>query len=120
MYRKALVITRNYSLQMILRSVFSKEYGYQAAANVMQALPLLKQDTDLVILDLDDNYEDGVDFIHHLQSSLLYQAPVLVLSSSDTATELETIYNDVKVFKKPFNPLQLLKAADLLFSAVAG
>lgn len=119
MYRKALVITPNYSLQFILRSVLSKSYQYNHAPNVLKAMPLLRQGVDLVVLDLDHNYEEGVDFLHHLQTSSLCHTPIILLSSGREAEELAALHQDVEFYRKPFNPLQLLKTADHLLSAVA-
>ncbi len=66
-------------------------------------------DISLIIIDTDLFEEDGYEFIENVNSSLLYQMPIVVLSSKEIDTMKETFSNLTinGFFKKPFSPLEL-------------
>ena len=72
----------------------------------------------LVIIDTDSFEEEAVEFIEYIKSSLLFQVPVIILTTNETAFIQQKLsqLNVNDSFVKPFNPLDLVKRVNHILS----
>ncbi|MEO6639178.1 MAG: response regulator [Ginsengibacter sp.] len=117
MNRQVLSVNGNTAMNYILKTGFSDKYEVTTVANVFEALQALRANEKIgvVILDIDYHTDECVDFIHHLNSSLLYSCPVILLGSSHNKEVAEHLgeHRDVREsFIKPFDPANLSKSID--------
>lgn len=108
-----LSINGNKPFNYILQSILSKDYYVSVVSDPITGLKHMKANgsISLVIIDIDSFEDEALDFIEHINSSLLYQIPIFVLTSNPV-TSIDQRYLDLKVshfFAKPFNPLDLAK-----------
>lgn len=109
-------INGNKPFNYILKTVLSDKYNVLLAADPISGLRLIKeqQKFDLILVDTDLFENDAIDFVMHVKSSVIYDKPVIVLTSSDLKL-LSSKFSRVKVdqiFVKPFNPVLLLQHID--------
>ena len=115
-----LSISGNKPFNYILQTVLSNDYYVIVASDPITGLKQMKMSGDikLVIIDTDSFEEEAVEFIEYIKSSLLFQVPVIVLTSNDTdfiQNKLSSLnLNDS--FVKPFNPLDLVKRVNQILS----
>jgi two-component system, OmpR family, alkaline phosphatase synthesis response regulator PhoP len=72
----------------------------------------VKNKPDLILLDLNLPYIDGIDIVDCLKrNNLLNEIPIIIISGTDEQNFQKAIsdINPVKVFKKPFIMGQLLQ-----------
>lgn len=101
-------------MNFLLQTIFEKDFQFLPADDPYQALQLLKgsRSVEAIIVDVDFQPQQNWEFIQHIKSSRLYQAPVIILSSGN-ADELKQkcINLDIdEIFFKPFNPVDLITA----------
>ena len=94
------------------------------AEGIFQGMHLLrqKQNIDLIIIDIDFQTKESIDFILHINSSKVYNKPVIVLSSiqNPKTNEAEIEAQVYDYFIKPFSPIDLLKSiSELTLTASA-
>jgi DNA-binding response OmpR family regulator len=108
-----LSINGNKPFNYILQSVLSKNYYVTIASDPITGLKQMKMSgkINLVIVDTDAFEEEGIEFIEYIKSSLLFQMPVIVLTSNETDAMKQKLFqlNVNNVFIKPFDPLMLVK-----------
>ncbi len=112
-----LSINGNTAMNYLLKTGFSDKYKVITVENVYEALQELKQNEKIgvILVDVDYQTEECVDFVQHLNSSTMYSCPVIILGSShnkEIAQELESIRDVRELFIKPFNPINLSKSID--------
>ncbi len=112
-----LSINGNMAMNYLLKTGFSDKYKVITVANVYEALQELKNNDkiDMILVDVDYQTEECVDFVQHLNSSTMYSLPVIILGSShnrEIAQKLESIRDVRELFIKPFNPINLSKSID--------
>lgn len=112
-----LSINGNTAMNYLLKTGFSDKYKVITVANVYEALRELKRNEkiEMILVDLDYQTDECVDFIQHLNSSTMYSCPVIILGSlhnKEIAEELEGIRDVRELFIKPFNPINLSKSID--------
>ncbi len=121
MNRNVLSINGNVAMNYLLKTGFSDKYKVITVANVFDALQELKRNEkiEMILVDIDHQTEECVDFVQHLNSSRLYSCSVIILGSSQNR-ELAKILSANKdvhdAFIKPFDPLNLSRSIDDLFS----
>lgn len=73
---------------------------------------------NLVIIDTDVFEEEGIEFIEYIKSSLLFQMPVIVLTSNETDAMKQKLFqlNVNDTFFKPFDPLMLVKRVNKILN----
>lgn len=117
MNKHVLSINGNTAMNYLLKTGFSDKYKVITVANVYEALQELKNNDkiDMILVDVDYQTEECVDFVQHLNSSTMYSLPVIILGSShnrEIAQKLESIRDVRELFIKPFNPINLSKSID--------
>lgn len=72
--------------QLVKERLLKEGYTVKEAGNGREGLDfLMKEDVDLIILDLIMPQIDGVTFLHHLHNSLMKKIPVILLTNLDHA-----------------------------------
>ena len=123
MRRSILSINGNKPFNYILKTVLSDKYNVFLAADPVSGLRMIKEQLSLslILIDTDLFEQDAIDFILHVKSSLIYDKPIIVLTSSDLnllLSRLSRIKLD-EIFLKPFNPVLLLQYIDKLLMPVS-
>lgn len=110
------VLSIGQSMNYLLKTVVSHQYGLITVDNVFRGMHLLKEnkEIDLVIVDIDFQTKEAIDLILHIHSSRLYTQHVFALYSpqhykANESTLKHCVYEH---FKKPFNPIEIVKAID--------
>lgn len=118
-----LSISSNQAMNYLLKTVLEKKAEVTAASDVFEGLLALKKNPkiDVVIIDIDNQLKEGMDFIFHLKSSWLFYRPVIVLTShrEPEVTERLIEANVYEYFTKPFSPLELIQSIEELISSNA-
>ncbi len=108
-----LSINGNKPFNYILQTVLSKDHYVTVASDPITGLKQMKSsgNISLVIIDTDSFEEEAVEFIEYIKSSLLFQVPIIVLTTNETAFIQQKLsqLNVNDSFVKPFNPLDLVK-----------
>ena len=103
-------------MNFLVQTVLSPKYHLLPVVDVYQAMGELKRrdKVELLIIDIDYHTQENWDFIRHIKTSGLYQdTRIIVLSSDESPENIEALLSgDIKVFHKPFSPLQLVKDID--------
>ena len=75
-----------------------------------------KKDIGLVIVDIDYQTKEVLDFISHINSSKLYKKPLIILSNSQREKLHKPLIEHFiyGYFIKPFNPIELVKTINEL------
>jgi DNA-binding response OmpR family regulator len=115
-----LSINGNKPFNYILQTVLSKDHYVTVASDPITGLKQMKVNSEisLVIIDTDSFEEEGVEFIDYIKSSLLFQVPIIALTSNKTdfIQEKFSQLNVNHFFVKPFNPLDLVKKVNQILS----
>lgn len=98
-------------MNLVLKNVFSASTGFYPAQDVYGGFNLLKQipAINLIIIDLDENCSDCLDFILFITSSKVYKREIVILLSSSNIEKVSKIkeIESVKIYTKPFSPIRL-------------
>ncbi len=115
-----LSINGNKPFNYILQTVLSKDHYVTVASDPITGLKQMKSsgNISLVIIDTDSFEEEAVEFIEYIKSSLLFQVPVIILTTNETAFIQQKLsqLNVNDSFVKPFNPLDLVKRVNHILS----
>jgi DNA-binding NtrC family response regulator len=118
MRRNILIISHNQAMSYLLQTVIGNKHKLVITEDVFQGMHQLKhkQNINLIIIDIDHQTKESIDFIQHINSSKLYNKPVIVLSDVQNQKLNEavieaTVYD---YFIKPFSPIELKKSIDKL------
>lgn len=115
MARKMLSINSNRSMNYLLKTITGVSYDVITAEDTVEAMSSLKtigEEIECILIDIDYQTEQNLDFIQHLKDSFLYQCPVIVLCSDKEIFDRDKLANVECVFYKPFDPLDLKKEID--------
>lgn len=110
-------------MNFLVQTVLSPRYNLVPVSDVYQGMGELKrsEDIDLIIVDLDYQTQENLDFIQHIKTSGLYQEKaVIVLMSKDKwqSGKSESSRFD-KCFYKPFSPEEMVRSIDeLMYSRI--
>src|SRR5215510_8858795 len=118
MNRTILSVNGNKPMNYLLQTVLSTRYDFIPVDDVFAAMNQLKRkaEIELIIIDVDYSTQENWDFIQHINTSGLYQKPVIVLTS-DKSKRMDARMTTEKVhdfFFKPFSPPDLLRTIDRL------
>lgn len=107
-------------MNFILQTVLSGQYEFIAVKDVFKGMDELRRNEDikLIIIDVDYSVQECWDFIHHINSSGLYQRPLIVLASEKVKKmddQMTDVYVNDYVYK-PFNPPYLVRTIEKLLS----
>jgi two-component system, chemotaxis family, chemotaxis protein CheY len=118
MIKNILSIGQNKAMNYLLETVLSRQYQLYLAEDVFKGMHVLKtkQGIHLVVIDVDYQTKEGIDFIFHINSSKIYKKPLIVLSSiqNKKIDEFKMEGNVYDHFIKPFSPMMLLNSIDRL------
>ncbi|MBE7171066.1 MAG: hypothetical protein INR73_10780 [Williamsia sp.] len=110
------VLSIGQSMNYLLETVLSDAYDLITVENVFHGMHLLKENKniDLIIVDIDFQTKEAIDLILHIHSSRLYKQPIFALFSTSNYKAHEGVLKRCvyEHFKKPFNPIDLVKAID--------
>lgn len=114
MARRILSISNNRSMNYVLKTTVVDKYRVTTVQDAFQAMTVLKDKKDIqcILIDIDYQTEQNINFIQHLKNSYLYQYPIIVLSSSKEIDDSIMNANVHDVFIKPFHPSELKKSID--------
>ncbi|HRO73819.1 MAG TPA: response regulator [Saprospiraceae bacterium] len=122
MKKKVLCIEQNHSLGFVIKTVLSESFLVKVVPNAFDAMDeLIKDDTNCIILAVEKENKQSLNFLQHLRSSsLLKNTPVVVISDYDDnfLREICQQSNISKIYRKPFDPLRLLDTVQSLCSTV--
>lgn len=122
MKKKVLCIEQNHSLGFVIKTVLSESFLVKVVPNAFDAMDeLIKDEMDCIILALEKENRQSLNFLQHLRSSsLLENIPAVVISDYEDQQlrEICRLNNISKIYKKPFDPLRLLETVKNLCSTV--
>jgi CheY-like chemotaxis protein len=114
MSKSILSVNGNKAMNYLLHTILTKEYGFIPAADVFQAVHMIRNNENIcaLIVDLDFHPQQAWDFIEHVKSSKMFKLPIIVLTTenNDTLRQKCYEYEVDEIFFKPFNPLDLIAA----------
>ncbi len=118
MRRNILIISHNQAMSYLLQTVIGNIHKLVITEDVFQGMHQLKhkQNINLIIIDIDYQTKESIDFIQHINSSKLYNKPVIVLSNVQNKKSNEAVIETIvfKYFIKPFSPIELIHGIDKL------
>jgi response regulator RpfG family c-di-GMP phosphodiesterase len=110
--RAVLSINSNSSMNLVLKNIFNRGFVFYPAPDVYAGFALLKKikEIDLIVIDLDENCKDCLDFIYFINSSKMYKRKLVVLGCKDQLTKLNFLKQSetVQILLKPFSPSLLV------------
>ena len=119
MSRKILSINANKSMNFLLQTV-SSSYDFELipTVNMIEGITEIKRNkgVELVIVDLDFNTDENLDFISHITNSWLYRCPVMILTTNPAFVDHFSNQESCAVFLKPFSPSHLMETIDKMAS----
>ena len=122
MRMSVLSINGNKPFNYIIQTVLSKDFNVIVAHDPINGLKQMKSSgrISLVIVDIDSSEEDAFEFVEYIQSSVLFQVPIILLTSYKTDFLQEKIskLNVNHFFVKPFNPLDLVNRVSQILSSI--
>lgn len=108
------ILSVGQSMNYLLDTVLSDSYKLITVDDVFHGMHFLKEANaiDLIIVDIDYQTKQTIDFILHIHTSKLYKQRVFALLSTDNLKSHETVLKSCvhEYFVKPFNPMTLVKA----------
>lgn len=109
-----LSIGHNKGMNNVISTIVANSYQIVTSDNVFYAMQLLKDKPAiaLIIIDIDSQTKESVEFIRHISSSKVYCKPCIVFSNLQSRNEIEAIVQ-TKLhdhFLKPFDPMELVKS----------
>jgi DNA-binding response OmpR family regulator len=101
-------------MNYVLKTVLAEKYNLICVQDAFQGMSVLKEKKNIqcILVDIDYQTEQNIDFIQHLKNSFLYQCFIIVLSSTKEIDDSIMNANVHDVFIKPFNPSELKKSID--------
>lgn len=118
MAKTILIVSGSTAMNYLLQTVLKKEYEIISVSDVFQAMQHLRKNKLIktILIDLDFQMQHGWELIEHIKSSRLFQLPVIVLSTDKNDTLKKKCYDfEVdEIFIKPFNPLDLITAINMI------
>lgn len=112
MLRNVLCIGHNKAMNYLIVTVLGNLYTLLIVEDVFHGMNILKQkhDIHLIIIDIDYQTKENIDFILHIKSSKLYNKPLIVLLSVQNQKANKSVieHSAYHYFEKPFNPIDLV------------
>lgn len=119
MSKRILSVNENKPMNYLLQTVLFHKYWLICVNDVFNGMYEIRNSKriDLIIVDLDYQKKENLDFINHIKTSSLYNVPLVILASEDNQTVVENLSLTItidKYFVKPFNPIDLSHSIDQL------
>jgi two-component SAPR family response regulator len=119
MRKVVLSISALKAMNFLFETVIAPKHSIIPVQNAMYGMQVLRTRpvVDVVIVDLDYDTQENVEFINHIKTSRLYSGcKVIALSSMRESALSEFENNNVidRVFSKPFSPEILLEFINCL------
>jgi len=106
-----LSINTSDSMNRILETLFQTHYQFYSVGDVYAAFKLIQQLTHIkgIIIDLEENCKDCLEFIGFIQSSKIYKKELLLLCKEHQVEQMRILHDqyNLRTYQKPFNPQQL-------------
>ncbi|HTE26003.1 response regulator [Flavitalea sp.] len=99
------------AMNFLLETVIAPRHTIVLVQNAMEGMHVLrnKATVDVVIVDLDYDTQENIEFISHIKSSRLYSGCKVIVLSSMIATMSESEVRMVDlIFYKPFSPERVI------------
>ncbi len=117
MSKTILSVNSNKSMNYLLNTIITRQHQFIPVTDIYSAMKELKKNNNIsvVLLDIDMHIEESLDFIHHLQTSSLFNVAVVTLTSDKSGSLKKILEADLgihELFYKPFNPVDILKSID--------
>lgn len=98
-------------MNRVLKNIFSAKGKFFPVQDVYTAFNLLRElpDINLIVVDIDENCIDCLDFISFITTSKVYNRDLVILVSSNQIDKVNAFRNidSVKIYAKPFDPIRL-------------
>jgi DNA-binding response OmpR family regulator len=119
MSKRVLSVNENKPMNYLLQTVLFHKYWLICVNDVFSGMHEIRNSKriDLIIVDLDYQKKENLDFIEHIKTSYLYNVPMVILVSETNKAAIETLSLTItidKYFIKPFNPIDLCHTIDQL------
>ncbi|MDQ6761218.1 MAG: hypothetical protein M3015_01160 [Bacteroidota bacterium] len=123
MKRNILSIGSNNAMTHILKTTLGYSYHLISVEDIFKAMYLLKQkrEIDIIIIDIDYQIKESIDFVLHVCTSKLYNQSLIVLSNLENKKHLHLLPQGsvYEYFIKPFDPIQLLHCINKLMTSIS-
>ena len=100
------------AMNFLLETVIAPKHNIILVQNAMEGMHVLrnKAAVDVVIVDLDYDTQENLEFISHIKSSRLYSGCRMIVLGSmiDTAMSESEVRMVDRIFSKPFNPERVI------------
>lgn len=112
MERAVLSINSNKSMNLVLKNIFNSGFVFYPANDVYTGFTILKaiKEIEMIVIDLDEQCSDCLDFIHFIRSSKIYKKKMVVLAGKNELPNLNSLRLDdeIQILVKPFSPSALI------------
>lgn len=99
-------------MNLVLKNIFNKGFVFYPVPDVYAGFTLLKKvkEIDLIVVDLDENCTDCLEFIFFINSSKMYKKKMVVLACKEQSEKLNFLKQSeaVQILLKPFSPSLLI------------
>lgn len=115
MLRSMLNIGNNKSMNYLIVTILDNLFYIVIADDILEAMNFLRKRKEIsfIIIDIDHQTKECIDFIQHIHSSTLYKRPVIGLVSGKNQKLTESVYPYLYAcFVKPFNPVELIQCVN--------
>jgi DNA-binding NtrC family response regulator len=104
----------------LFQTILNKKYHVVEAGNVYDAARKIKKrpDVKVILIDVDKEVKETLEFIHHVHSSTLYSVSFILFTGNkdEALNEQLKLAGARNLFYKPFNPDEVIKQIDELAS----
>lgn len=119
MNKRVLSVNGNKPMNYLLQTVLLSKYWLICVNDVFSGMREIRNSKriDLIIVDVDYQKKENLDFINHIKTSYLYNVPFIVLVSESNKSLIDNLSLTItieKCFVKPFNPIDLCHTIDQL------
>jgi CheY-like chemotaxis protein len=116
MSKTILSINSNKSMNYLLQTVLSGKYDFVSVTDIYTGAKELKKNEqiDLILMDVDSQSNETLEFIHHINTSGLFQK-TLIAVTSDKSEMMREKMKEVNVHDfiyKPFSPSDLMRTIE--------
>lgn len=103
-------------MNYLLQTILSDKYEFVAATDIYAGVKELKKNgkIDLILMDVDAQDGETWEFIHHINTSSLYQKPLIAVTNDKSELMREKM-QDANVhgfIYKPFSPSDIMKTLE--------
>ena len=123
MTKSILSVNGNKAMNYLLQTIFEKDFEFIPVSDVYQGLHQLRSNRKIkaILVDVDFQGQQSWELIEHIKSSMLFQVPVVVLTTANSEAIRQKCYEYEidEIFFKPFNPVDLITAVKSMMHVAA-